>query len=125
MKVTKVLQDNAIFDAAVLDLTVDSILAKFKKAIKIQAQLSLGAGLPSAASAPHSILNAFKNLAAVSAMSGYEFKEAAALLAAAASAPAGGAGGAAAAKVEVKEEAAKEEAEAVDMGNLFGDDDEY
>lgn len=123
MKVSKVLQDNAIFDAAVLDLTVDAILAKFKSAIKIQAQLSLGAGLPSAASAPHSILNAFKNLAAVSASCGYEFKEAQALLLAAASAPVGGASAAAA--PVVVEDAKKEETEQVDMGNLFGDDDEY
>jgi large subunit ribosomal protein LP0 len=109
MKVSKVLQDNAIFDAAVLDLTVDAILAKFKSAIKVQACLSLGAGLPSSASAPHSILNAFKNLAAVSAMSGYEFKEAQALLLAAASAPVGGAPVAAAAVVV--EDAKKEETE--------------
>jgi len=110
MKVSKVLQDNAIFDAAVLDLTNDSILTKFKKAIKIQAQLSLGSGLPSAASAPHSILNSFKNMAAVSASCGYEFKEAKALLLAAASAPAGGAP-AASAKVEEVVETKKEEVE--------------
>lgn len=124
MKCLKVLQDGAIFDAAVLDLNSDVILSKFKKAVKNMACLSLGTGIPSTASAPHSLLNAFKNLAAVSAMSGFEFKEAAALLAAAASAPAAGgaAGGAAPAKVEEKE---KEEEETVDMGNLFGDEDEY
>lgn len=124
MKCLKVLQDGAIFDAAVLDLNTETILSKFKGAVKNMACLSLGAGIPSTASAPHSLLNAFKNLAAVSAASGYEFKEAAALLAAAASAPAAGAaaGGAAPAKVEEKE---KEEEEVVEMGNLFGDDDEY
>ena len=58
-------------------------------------------------------------------MDGYSFKEGAALLEAAKNAPAAGAAGAAATKVEVAEEK-KEEAEDVDMGGLFGgDDDEY
>jgi len=75
MKVTKILQDGNIFDAAVLDLTSDTILAKFSAAIRLQAQLSLAAGVPSAASAPHSLCNAFKNLVAVSCASGYEFPQ--------------------------------------------------
>jgi len=60
-------------------------------------------------------------------MSGYEFPQAKALLAAAASGPAaaGPASSTAAAPVaEVKEEV-KEEEEAVDMGWLFDEDDEY
>merc|ERR1719199_143201 len=52
MKVTKILQDGNIFDAKVLDYTTSDIQAKFSKAIKMQAQLSLGAGIPSKASAP-------------------------------------------------------------------------
>lgn len=35
MKVTKILQDGNIFDAAVLDLTAETILAKFSAAIKV------------------------------------------------------------------------------------------
>jgi len=73
MKVTKILQDGNIFDSKVLDLSSSLILEKFQNAIKTQAKLSLGANVPSKASAPHSLLNAFKNLAAVSAMSGYSF----------------------------------------------------
>lgn len=75
MKVTKILQDGNIFDAAVLDLTSETIIAKFSAAIRLQAQLSLAAGVPSAASAPHSLCNAFKNLVAVSCASGYEFPQ--------------------------------------------------
>lgn len=57
-------------------------------------------------------------------MSGYKFDQAEAFLAAAKNAPAAGAGpAAAAAPVEEKKE--KEEEEDVDMGGLFGDDDEY
>jgi len=60
-------------------------------------------------------------------MSGYEFEQANALLEAAKNAPAAGAAtGEAAAKVEVVEEKKeKEEEEDVDMGGLFGDDDDY
>jgi len=125
MKVTKILQDQNIFDAAVLDLSSDVILEKFKKAIGNQAKLALGVGVPNAASAPHTLLNGFKNLVAVSAMSGFEFDQAKAILEAARSAPAAGAGGAAPAKAEAKKEEVKDEPEDVDMGGLFGDDDEY
>lgn len=97
MHVSKVLQNGSIFDAKVLDLSTDAILKKFKKAAGVQASLSLAAGYPTAASAPHSILNAFKNLVCASASSGYEFPEAITLLEAAKNAPAAGAatGGAA------------------------------
>lgn len=37
MKISKILQDGNIFDAAVLDLDTETILGKFKAAIKIQA----------------------------------------------------------------------------------------
>jgi len=125
MEVTKVLQDGSVFDAKVLDLTVDALISKFKKACKVQASLSLGAAYPTSCSAPHSILNAFKNMACVAAETGYEFKEASALLAAAKNAPAAGAAGAGAAgaAAEVVEEK-KEEAEDVDMGGLFGEEED-
>ena len=92
MEVRKVLQDGSMFDAAVLELSTETIIAKFSAAIKNQACLSLGLGYTTSASAPHSLLNGFKNLVAFSASSGYEFKEATKFLSAAASAPAGGAG---------------------------------
>merc|ERR1712153_158914 len=79
-----------------------------------------GLGYTTSASAPHTLLNGFKNLVAFSASSGYEFTEAKKFLAAAASAPAAG-GAAAAAPVA---EAVVEEKEEVDMGNLFGDEEE-
>jgi len=127
MHITKILQDGSIFNAKVLSLDTDTILAKFKAATKVQAQLSLGAGFPTTASAPHSILNAFKNMVAVCAVTGYEFDEAKAYLAAAKNAPAAGAAGAGASKDAAPvEEEKKEEVEDVDMGGLFGgDDDEY
>jgi len=126
MEVRKVLQDGSMFDAAVLELSTEAIIAKFTSAIKNQACLSLGLGYTTSASAPHTLLNGFKNLVAFSASSGYEFAEATKFLSAAASAPAAGgapaaSGAAAAAPVA---DAVVEEKEEVDMGNLFGDEEE-
>jgi large subunit ribosomal protein LP0 len=125
MQVVKVLQDGSVFEAGVLNLTSASILAKFKNSAKIQASLSLGAGFATTASAPHSILNAFKNLLAVSIASGYSFDQADKFVSAAKNAPAAGAASSGAKASAPVVEEKKEEAEAVDMGGLFGDDDEY
>jgi large subunit ribosomal protein LP0 len=126
MQITKILQDGSIFDSKVLSLTNDVILSKFKQSLKTQASFSLGAAFPTSASAPHSILNAFKNMVAVAAVSGYEFEMAAKYLAAAKNAPAAGAATGASKEAAPIEEEKKEEPEDVDMGGLFGgDDDEY
>lgn len=127
MEVTKVLQDGSMFDPAVLDLSLEAILSKFQAAVKIQTSLSLGLGYSTTPSAPHTLLSGFKNLIAVAAETGFEFAEATAFLDAAKNAPAAGAAGPAAAAAEAKPaeaEAPKEEEEAVDMGGLFGDDDD-
>merc|ERR1711957_939330 len=101
MEVSKVLQNGSMFDAAVLDLSTDVILSKFKAAIKIQASISLASGYSTSASAPHTILNGFKNLLAVSLSTGYDFPEATKFVSAAKNAPAAGAAGAATAKAAV------------------------
>jgi large subunit ribosomal protein LP0 len=126
MTVVKVLQDGSMFDPAVLDLSTDAILQKFQAAVKIQSSLSLGIGYSTAASAPHTLLNGFKNLIAVAAESGYEFEQATAFLNAAKNAPAAGAvASSAAAGPAAEEEKPKEdEPEDVDMGGLFGDDED-
>jgi large subunit ribosomal protein LP0 len=126
MEVKKVLQDGSLFDAAVLDLSEEVILAKFKKAVTVQASMSLGLGIPTQASAPHTLLNGFKSLVAVCAATEYSFPEAKAMLSAAASAPAATATTAKAAVAEAPKEV--EEKEEVDMGgaaDLFGGGDDY
>lgn len=130
MEIKKVLQDGSMFDPAVLDLSSETIIKKFQAAVDIQSKLSLGIGYSTTVSAPHTLLNGFKNLVAFSCASGYEFAEAQAFLSAAANAPGGGtaaaaSGTAAAAEAAPAEEAEKEEDEDVEMGNLFGDDDDY
>jgi large subunit ribosomal protein LP0 len=122
MKVTKILQNENLFDAAVLDLSSEVILSKFQRAIGFQTAIALAIGVPTVSSAPHSLLNGFKNLVAVAAASDYSFDAATAFLSAAASAGPAVSGGAAAA-APVKEEV-KDEPEDVNMGDLFGGDDD-
>ena len=91
--------------------------------------LSLGSGYMIPSAAPHLIINAFKNLASVAIAADYSFPAVDALKAAAAAGPAPGAG-APAAKADAgddKKEAEKEEEEDedIDMGDMFGGDDDY
>lgn len=125
MNATKILQNGAMLDAKVLNITDQSIIAKFKIARDHMAALSLGAGFPTTCSVPHSMLNCFKNMVAVCAETDYSFAEAEKMLNAAKSAPTAGAASAGAAKADAPvEETKKEEVEDANMGNLFGDDDD-
>jgi len=126
MTVRKILQDGQLFDPAVLSITKESILAKFSAGVANVSAISIGSGYVVRSAVPHLIMNAFKNLAAVSFASDFSFPQAEALKKAAAAGPAAAAGGAAAggaAKAEAKEEEPEEE---VEMGmDLFGGDDDY
>lgn len=124
MEIKKVLQNGSIFEPAVLSLSNEVLIAKFKNAIKLTASVSLALGYSTKASAPHTLLNGFKNLVGVSAVAGFEFKQAKAMLEAAKNAPAAVAAPTAT-KAAAQAEEKKEEVEDVDMGGLFGGDDEY
>mmetsp|Transcript_5618 Transcript_5618/g.16269 ORF Transcript_5618/g.16269 Transcript_5618/m.16269 type:complete len:322 (-) Transcript_5618:74-1039(-) len=64
--VLKSVYDNgSLFDAKVLDITDDVLTMKFGEALKKLAALSLAIGLPTQASVPHSIANAFKAVLAI------------------------------------------------------------
>lgn len=121
MQTTKILQNGNLFEAAVLDLTTENILSRFKRAINLQTQLALQTGVPTKSSAPHTLLNGFKNLVAVSAFTGYEFPQAQAILNAKRTIINQ--------NIEKEPEAVieevKVEVEDIDMTGLFGDDDEY
>ena len=131
LKVLKVYDNGSVYDASVLKLTPDTILAKFMGGVRNIAALSIEIGIPTTASAPHSVVNGFKNLVALAFGANYSFKEGQGLLdvlkdpskLAALAAPTAGATttGAAAAKEEKKEE--QEEEAGIDMGGMFGDDD--
>merc|ERR1719147_518191 len=65
-----------IFSPAILDITDDDIIAKFMEGVRNIAAISLSIGYPTAASAPHSIVNGFKNLLAIAVETDYTFPEA-------------------------------------------------
>jgi len=123
MEIKKMLMEGNVFDAAVLRINSAKVCEIFTKRSANITALSLGSGYVTAAAAPHLIMNAFKNLAAISFATDFSFPQAAALKAAAAAGPATSASGPAAAAE--KEESEKEEEE-VEMGmDLFGGDDDY
>jgi len=139
LKVTSVFDNGSVYPASVLDLTDADLLKKFYSGVSNVAALSLAIGYPTVVSVPHSVINGFKNLVALSLASDYSFPAAdkikailsdPAALAAAAARAAGPATTTTtvvkeAAKEEKKEEKEEEEADA-DMGGLFGGgDDDY
>lgn len=76
MHIKAFLDNGKIYDSKVLDITTESIHECFTASAAMLTGLSLGSGYITSAAAPHLILNAFKNLAAVSAESGYGFAQA-------------------------------------------------
>jgi len=88
MHVKNVLDNNQIYSAAVLSITQDDVLAIFNRSAQNITGLSLGSGYITSAAAPHLVLNAFKNLAAVTFATDYSFPAADKLKSAAAAAPA-------------------------------------
>ena len=118
LEVVEVYDKGAMYPSAVLDITNETLEKKFMSGVSQIASLSLASGYPTLASVPHSIVNAYKNVLAVSIGTEYTFELAQKVKdylanpgAFAAAAPAGGAaaGGdsgakAAAAAVEEEEE---------------------
>lgn len=108
-----------VYDPAVLELTDEDLLGKFRAGLANVASLSLQIGYPTLASLPHALTNAYKNLLAVAVQTEYSFPLAEQIKnyiknpsAFAASAPATSAPAAAAgAKKEEKEAPKKEEKE--------------
>lgn len=124
MSVKKVYDDGQVFGAEILDISNETILKCFQKAISNVAAVSLGTGIVTKPAMPHLILNAFKNLAGVSFDSDYSFKQAEKLKEAAKNQVAAPVA-AASAKAAPKEEKPKEEeieADVGGMGDLFGGD---
>lgn len=128
-----------LFASEVLDLKDSDLLSLFNQGVRNIAAIGLAIGYPTLASVPHSIVNGYKNVAAIALATSVSFKEIdelkkiledpeafAALLASKASAaPAAGGAPAAAAKAVEEAPAAAEEEEEEDMGGgLFGDDED-
>jgi len=128
--VLKAVYDNgSLFDAKVLDITDEVLASKFCEALNIIASLSLAMGLPTEASVPHSMVNAYKAVLAITInLENYSFDKADEVkeylkdpskFAGGGGGDGGGGGGDGAAEPEPEPE---EEEEAPAGGGMFGDD---
>jgi len=129
MKLLMVYQGGSVFDAKVLDITDEDMVAKFMVGVQNVAAFGREVGIPTEAGLPHMIVNAFKNVAALVSDIDFTFKEVetvkefladpskfAAAAASAAPAAGGAAAAAPAAAAVVEEEEEEEEMEF----DLFG-----
>merc|ERR1712002_1444918 len=76
LEVCQVYDNGTTFSPAVLDITEDDLRAKFTQGLADVASVSLSIGYPTMASAPHSIINGFKDLLAIAAATEITFPEA-------------------------------------------------
>ncbi|KAG0030852.1 ribosomal protein P0 (A0) (L10E) [Podila clonocystis] len=73
LTVVQVYDNGTVFHPSVLDIEEDSLVAQFVAGIKNIAAISLQIGYPTVVSVPHSIINSYKNLLAVSIATEYSF----------------------------------------------------
>lgn len=129
IKVNWVYRQGEVFPADVLDISDADVACAFSKAVREVAALCLALSYPTAASVPHSIMDAYKNMLAIGLNCGdysWENLEKVKQIlkdpsAFAAPAPAEAAGGDAPAQVVEEEE--EEEESSVAAGGMFGGSD--
>ncbi|KAI8083138.1 ribosomal protein L10-domain-containing protein [Halteromyces radiatus] len=73
MAVVQVYDEGSTFSSEVLDVGEEQLVANLLAAIRQVASISLAVGYPTLASVPHSLINGYKNLLAVSVASDYTF----------------------------------------------------
>jgi len=122
MTVVQVYDSGTVFHPSILDVEESSLLERFSAGVANIAAISLSIDFPTVASVPHSVVNAYKNLLAVSVATDYTFAgsekvkaflaDPSAFVVATAAAPA--------AADAPKEEAKQEEAEESDEDMGFG-----
>jgi large subunit ribosomal protein LP0 len=129
LTIKMVYDSGTVFSPNVLDITDADLRRRFTEGVLRVAAVSLAIGYPTLASVPHSIVNGFKNLLAIAAVTDVTFKEAESMkelladpskMAALVSAAAVAAPAAASAKAEEKKEEKKEESEESDEDMGFG-----
>jgi len=69
-------EDGKVYPAKFLDTTREMVVNRITSTLSIVAAISLALGIPSVASIPHNILNAYKNLLAITMETGYMFDQA-------------------------------------------------
>jgi len=76
LRLLTVYDNGSIYEPHILDLNDEDILNRFRSGVQNVAALGLAVGYPNIASAPHVLINGFKNLLAVTVETGYSFKRA-------------------------------------------------
>ncbi|EEB09627.1 60S acidic ribosomal protein P0 [Schizosaccharomyces japonicus yFS275] len=74
MKVMTIFDQGNVFDASILDISDDDLIAHLLQAAKNVTCISLAASYPTILSAMHSVINAYKNLVGVSLATEYTFE---------------------------------------------------
>lgn len=128
LQIEMVYDNGAVFELAILSITDSDILARFMECVANVSSVSLAIGYPTMVSVPHSVVNGFKNLLSLAAVTDIEFEQAKTVkeflkdpskfaAAVAAAAPAAAPAAAAAAKkVEEKKPEPEEESGDEDLG---------
>ncbi|CAG8525964.1 12209_t:CDS:2, partial [Acaulospora colombiana] len=73
LTVLQIYDNGTTFPPSVLDIEESTLIDNFLSSVKIIAATSLQIGYPTVASAPHSLINAYKDLLAVSVATNYTF----------------------------------------------------
>jgi large subunit ribosomal protein LP0 len=76
LQIEMVYDSGTVFELAILSITDDDIRSRFMQGVANVSSLSLAIGYPTLASVPHSLVNGFKNLLSLAAVTDIEFKEA-------------------------------------------------
>merc|ERR1712166_784324 len=120
--VVSVYDDGSMYDAAVLDITDEAIMASISAGIRNVACVSLITGAPTIASVPYSILLGFTNLVAVACETEYTFKEAESIKEFIANPDAFASAAPAAAAPAAEAKKSSSESEGAAGAGMFGDD---
>jgi large subunit ribosomal protein LP0 len=73
--VKSIYENGAVYPVEILDITPEDLMGRFFSGVRRIAAIGLAIGYPTEASLGHNIANGFKKLLALSATSGYQFKE--------------------------------------------------
>jgi len=74
--IKSIYDEGSVYDASVLDLSDDDILAKFQNGVRNVAALSLAVHYPTVASVPHSVVNGYKRVLSIGLATSYSFPKA-------------------------------------------------
>jgi len=73
LQIQTIYDEGSIYEASVLDITDEVILAKFGEGVKNIASLSLATGIPTVAALPHVLIKGYKNVLSIALGTDYSF----------------------------------------------------